>query len=334
MASFRAINATNAASSGPAVASGSGTRSSQPEPRPGPRPEIAESVHSDADGNGSRYASPLPDQEFPVKSIIGKRLRDGVVERLIEWECTQHNLETVEKTCEGDWIDVAGRMWQIRSRKAVQNEDGEATAVVDWLETWQPDWDLPKELVAKYEQEHPDRDPKRRGVKWWEWEDHLPGYLDPEESVEPLLQGHIAEEGSVLDPDVDYTLGFLELLRAELRLPEQERNWPTISADKFIAPFLNMHFRQSLRFRESFRGRELRLPGRVEVRASLVYIFGYAHEVPCSACQKLLGPFPKCVTWDQSFLGACANCTYARGGQGCEYHHEREYCVCCGCRQC
>ena len=324
MASFRAINATNAASSGPAVASGSGTRSSQPEPRPGPRPEIAESVHSDADGNGSRYASPLPDQEFPVKSIIDKRVRDGVVERLIEWECTQHNLETVERTSEGDWINVAGRMWRVRSRRAVQSEDGEATAVVNWLETWQPDWDLPKELVAKYEQEHPTNDSRRRQAQWWEWEDQLDGFLNPEESVEPLLRGHIDEDTFALDPDADYTLSFLELLRAELTLPLPERNWPGVSAEKFIAPFLNMHFRQGLRFRASLREKDLRAASPPEVRAMAIYIFGYANQIPCRGCQRLAGPFPKCVIWDPSFQGACANCTFLGCGKSCEYHHGRE----------
>lgn len=321
MASFRAINAAAVAGNAAPVASGSRTRC----PRPELDPEIAESIHSDADDNASRYASPLPDQEFPVKSIIDKRVHnDGVVERLIEWERTAHDLETVERTAEGDWINVAGRLWQIRSRKSVANEDGEATAVVDWLETWQPDWDLPKDLVARYEQEHPTNNTRHRQAQWWEWEDHLDGFLDPEESVEPFLRGHIDEDHLVLDPDADYTLSFLELLRAELTLPLPERNWPGVSAEKFIAPFLNMHFRQGLRFRASFREKDLRAASPAEVRALVIYIFGYANEVPCRACQRLSGPFPKCVIWDPSFQGACANCTFLGCGKSCEYHHGRE----------
>ncbi|CAK4034417.1 Hypothetical predicted protein [Lecanosticta acicola] len=301
------------------------------EIRPHQTVEEAEGRRRDSEETVEDAAIVLPqqrleDRDFPVKSIRDKKDEDGIIERLVEWEDTMHPLAIVYAAEDGDRVmDTTGYSWRIRSKMILPRPNSEQNVLIEWFDTWHPDWEMPKEAVADYERlHHPQKksDAQENLAPSWYIKPEVPSRFLPPEEGWPRRRGQLPPDVFTEDfvpcKGADYSISFLELLRLELKV---ENPAPAAPARDTILRFLNQRIRQRFRVLDHFTNKEFRLSQVNIVRACLVYMFGLARRLPCSHCRESGGPFRFCVTLPVHLNGACANCAYWRHHTRCEYHH-------------
>ncbi|EME38163.1 hypothetical protein DOTSEDRAFT_29746 [Dothistroma septosporum NZE10] len=273
----------------------------------------------------SRNTTPeIQERDWEIVRIEDSQIKDGIRERKIAWQATRHSRALMRTGPGGKVVlNVAGVRWGGMREQTVepQEVDDNGMVRVYWATTWHPDWDLPKDLVARWERRYGDDEgtkEEKQLPRWWLWPEQTEECLPPEPEPDPgerELMPLTEEDTFTLEAGKDYTISFLEQRRRALTLPVVDHGVP----DSTILRFLNMRVRNRLRIADDFEKHHFR-SNNLFVRTSLIYIFGTAMLKSCSHCREGGGPYPRCVTWLGELSGACCNCSYFRRGSNCEYH--------------